>query len=119
MLGTFKNAMRAVAREIDLKLKFGKKLRPYHLWTSLVKRKAAPMASTRQSVRHALFKHALSGMPTRETYEVTIPAYGNPLDPYPARVEERVKPIPRSQRRAMARAAAKRHWRTQYTQVAA
>lgn len=93
--GTFKNALRTVARQIETKLKLAGKAKPYHLWAALTKRKAAPVAATRQSVRHALFMHAFK--------EITAKFSGEA----------------RAQRRTIARAAAKRHWRTQYDRVAA
>lgn len=85
--GIFKNALRAVRREIDHKLKAGKESKPYHLWAKLTRRKAAAVAPTRQCMRRALTKVAF----------LSITAM------YPGE--------PRAARRKMARSMAKNQWR--------
>lgn len=77
------------------KLKLGKDEKPYHLWAALTRRKAAPVAPTRQCVRRALTKVAFTSITTM----------------YPG--ESRLA------RRRMARAMAKNQWREQYVAAAA
>ena len=93
--GIFKNALRAVKRKFAPKLKLGKNEKPYHLWAALTRRKAAPVAPTRQCVRRALTKVAFTSITTM----------------YPG--ESRLA------RRRMARAMAKNQWREQYVAAAA
>ena len=92
--GIFKNALRAVVREIQHKLKLGANAKPYHLWAKLPRRRAAPVAPTRQCMRRALTKVAF----------LSVTAM------YPGE--------PRAARRRMARAMAKSQWREHGLQAA-
>lgn len=97
--GIFKNALRALRREIERKLELDKnplerKSLPYHLWAKLTRRRAAPVAPTRQCMRRALTKVAF----------LSVTAM------YPGE--------PRAARRRMARAMAKSQWREHGLQAA-
>lgn len=87
LVESLKRAMRAISREIEHKLKLGKKAKPYRLWAALPKRLAAPAVQTRQCKRNLLFRAAF------DTFTRTYPGE------------------PRAQRRAMARAWAKNRWK--------
>lgn len=66
MFKSMKRAMRAIAREIEHKLKLGKKAIPYRLWASPEKRLAAQPVATRQCKRNLLFRAAFDTFTRRK-----------------------------------------------------
>lgn len=98
--GIFKNALRALRRELAHKLELDKnplerKSLPYRLWAALPKRKAAKAAPTRQCIRKTF----------------TTAAFLAISEMYPSE--------PRAARRRMARSMAKAQWREKRGLVAA
>lgn len=87
MFESMKRAMRAISREIEHKLKLGKKAIPYRLWAALPQRLAAPAVQTRQCKRNLLFRAAF------DTFTRMYPGE------------------PRARRRTMARTWAKNRWK--------